>query len=277
MTAAFILTTYNRRDITLKCIKQLQELANNTDFSADYFVLDDKSSDGTLEAVVAAFPDVHITSGTGSMFWNRGMFLSWFAALQGDYDAYIWVNDDNILYDYALKELIICAEESKYEAIICGSFCSKDGEFTYGGLDKSFSKVIPNGTMHPIHYMNGNFVFIPRYVVEKIGIIDPAFVQIKGDYDYGLTAIENGIQILSTTRYIGVCPRNPIGNSRGRIMGRSAKRRVYDSFHSPFLENPILSMYFNIKHGKSVFISLLILIKAIIVDCIPDGLYKRLH
>lgn len=277
MRLAFILTSFNRRDTTIKCLTQLHEIAGLSDIECDYYLVDDDSTDGTKESVVTFFPDVHISSGTGTMFWNRGMFLSWYAALQGDYDAYIWVNDDNTLYKYALAEMLDCAKQSSFDAVICGSFCSNDGDFTYGGLDKFGNKLLPNGSMQPIHYMNGNLVLVPKSVVGRIGIIDPAYVQIKGDYDYGLTARDHGIPVLSTTRYVGVSPRNPVGNSRGRRMGQTVKQRIHDSFHSPFLENPVLSMYFNIKHGTSVFKSLLLFVKAIIVDCIPDNLYKRLH
>lgn len=277
MKVAYLLTTYNRRDVSLKCIRQLITLSEKLNLIFDIFVTDDNSSDDTYQAIIDNFPCVKITKATGSMFWNRGMFLSWYYALQNHYDGYIWVNDDNDLFDFALDEILAAARLTNYNAIICGAFCSQNGEFTYGGLTESFSKIVPNGKLQHIHYMNGNFVYVPNSIVKKIGIIDPLYIQIKGDYDYGLTAIENGFDIFSTTRYVGISPRNPIGNSRGRKKGQSLSKRLFDSFHSPFLENPIFNLYFNIKHSNGLLKSIVLFLKAILVQCIPDFFYYKIR
>ena len=46
------------------------------------------------EAVGKMFPQVHIIKGDGNLFWNRGMYMAWQAAIkEKDYDFYLWLND----------------------------------------------------------------------------------------------------------------------------------------------------------------------------------------
>ncbi len=277
MRIAFLMTSFNRQEKTVSCINRLIELSSDANIDKDIYLLDDHSSDDTPTLVANRFPQVKLSRSIGNCYWGRGMYLAWYEALKVGYDAYIWVNDDNELYDYALAEMLDCMERTNRMSIICGTFCGENGEITYGGADINQRRIVPSGKMEKVTYMNGNFVLVPASVVEKIGMIDPVFKHIKGDYDYGFTAIETGINVWTTTRYVGVSNANPLGKSRGRFYGRGFKGRIYDSFHSPFLENPAISLYFNIKHGKGVIRSGFLFIKAIIVDMIPDKVYKFLH
>lgn len=277
MRIAFLLTSYNRKETTLRCIRQLRGMSLSLDIDSDIYLVDDNSTDGTFESVRVETPYVKTTKTIGDYYWGRGMYVAWYEALKNGYDAYIWVNDDNKLYDNALPELMDCANATDYNAIICGSFCSKEGKITYGGCDKQHKKITPTGQIEEVYYMNGNLVLVPQSVVEKIGIIDPTFQHIQGDYDYGLMALEQGIKVYTTRHFIGESEQNPRGLLRGRDLGKTIKERLYDSFHSPFLDNPVLSMYFNIKHGKGIFISMLCFLKQVIMNFVPDWVYKKNH
>ena len=68
-TYAVILTCFNRKDTTLRCLKQLYQ--QKTSGNMDVFLCDDASTDGTSEAVQKQFPKVHIVRGNGNLFWNR--------------------------------------------------------------------------------------------------------------------------------------------------------------------------------------------------------------
>lgn len=277
MNIAFLLTSFNRKEKTLSCIRQLIAISLQAEANVDIYLVDDNSTDGTFDTVKKEYPSVFVTKTIGDYYWGRGMYVAWYEALKILYDAYIWVNDDNEFYNYALEEMLDCAKQSDYKAIICGTFCSNEGKITYGGADKKHKKISPTGKMENVYYMNGNFVLVPQYVVDKIGIIDPTFRHIKGDYDYGLRALEAGINVFTTTRFTGVSPQNPMARLRGRIPGRTIKERYYDSFHSPFLENPATGFYYNMKHGKGALSSFFLLIKSLLVILIPDFIYKSIH
>ena len=77
---AILLTVHNRRDKTLKCLECLYRQLPLEEFTADIYLTDDGCTDGTSEAVQEAFPNVHILSGDGNLYWNQGMRLAWDAA-----------------------------------------------------------------------------------------------------------------------------------------------------------------------------------------------------
>jgi glycosyltransferase involved in cell wall biosynthesis len=79
--------------------------------SLHVILVDDGSTDGTSAAVLAEFSNVEILHGDGSLFWNRGMHWAFDHALKTGYDAYLWLNDDTILFKDALINLANTYEE----------------------------------------------------------------------------------------------------------------------------------------------------------------------
>lgn len=278
MNIAILLTTFNRKNITTECLKQIysQEILK-TEYSVDIYLTDDNSNDGTYETIKKLFPSIYIFKSLGNLYWGRGMLNSWQKAIENKaYDAYIWVNDDNTFFKNAFTELFKCSIANKWDSIICGCFCSQDHKFTYGGYDEKHNPIIPNGHMQKIKYMNGNFVLIPQSIVNKIGLIDEHFHHIGGDFDYGLTAQKYGFNIYSTTCYIGISERNPLGDNRGRITGHKIMQRLHDLYYCPLIENPPQKWYENRKHGKSYLKCILSFVKMHILTLLPDYLYYKI-
>ena len=242
-----LLTCFNRRETTLKCLKQLYR--QKTSGIVDVYLCDDGSTDGTFKAVKTEFPDVYLSKGTGNLFWNRGMLASWEKAYDSGitYDAYIWLNDDAYLMEDALQELIDCSALCNDKSIICGSFRDDVGCFSYGGRDKQYKPLIPNGTLQPVYWLNGNCVLVPDYVVKKIGLLDSMFQHHMGDFDYGLRAIEADICIVSTRKYIGTCPTNPMASHRERKSGLTLCKR-FRRLYSPLGDNPIINFKYTKRH-----------------------------
>ena len=56
---------------------------------------------------------------------------------------------------------------------------------------------------------NGQVVLIPRAVVQRIGNIDPAFVQLMGDFDYGLRERAAGCSVWVAPGTLANCAPHP--------------------------------------------------------------------
>lgn len=256
---AILLTCFNRKETTIKCLSALYSQEHTADM--DVFLCDDASTDGTGDAVRKQFPQVNVIEGNGKLFWNRGMLKAWQTAKSNkDYDAYIWLNDDSILYDGSIQSMIDSAHELDYNAIICGEFKTSKGKFSYGGKDKERKPIPPNGTYQPLYYLNGNCVLVPRYAVEKIGLLDPMFLHSTGDYDYGFRAQKAGIKVVTTKEYIGECEENPNAECRDRKDGLTVIGR-FKRLYSPFGYNPIMAFRYNCRHwglkeGVRIFLRL---------------------
>jgi GT2 family glycosyltransferase len=98
---AAVLAAYNRRELTLDCLRSLHA-QRPPGVTLDANLLDDTSSDSTSEAIVERFPEVTVLHSTGTLYWNEGMRRAFAAATAGDYDCYPWMNDDTRLDDGAL-------------------------------------------------------------------------------------------------------------------------------------------------------------------------------
>jgi GT2 family glycosyltransferase len=217
---AAVMAAYNRRDLTLACLRSLRA-QRAPGVTLDAFVLDDASSDGTGRAIAEEFPEVAVLQGTGRLYWNGGMRTAFGAAITGDYDYYLWMNDDTSLDDRALAVLLDTErrlrDRGEEAAIVAGSTRDPEtGELTYGGLVRPYrwrplrwELVSPADQPRPCETMNGNTVLISREVVRRVGNIDPAFVQQMGDYDYGLRARAAGCSVWIAPGMVGTCAPNP--------------------------------------------------------------------
>jgi GT2 family glycosyltransferase len=217
---AAVLAAYNRRDLTIACLRSLRS-QQVPGVALDTFALDDASSDGTAAAIAEEFPEVTLLHGNGKLYWNGGMRRAFAAAMAGDYDYYLWMNDDTELEDGALGVLLDTERqlrEQGYEAaIVAGSTRHPDtGELTYGGVVRSHrwrpmrsELVEPGDTPRPCDTMNGNATLIPRAVARRVGNIDPAFVQQMGDFDYGLRARAAGCSVWIAPGVVGTCASHP--------------------------------------------------------------------
>lgn len=206
---AIILTVHNRKHSTLQCLTKLFSQAIPSDCDLCVYMTDDGCTDGTPEAVKELFPQVHIIKGDGNLFWTRGMWTAWNEAAKEDFDYYLWLNDDTMLHDNAITEIINESLEAFDKAVITGATCSiLTGNCTYGLYYKG-KLLEPNGLFQSGDGMNGNFVLVPKYVFDILGNLDPYYPHAGGDTDYGLRAIENGIPVCLSKKYIGTCEKHP--------------------------------------------------------------------
>ena len=88
------------------------------------------------------------------------MCLAWeTAANSSEYDFYLWLNDDTILFPESIYSLVNQSIKLDNKKIIVGTTCSRlDGSFTYGGYKFHSKKVIPDGTWQDCDFFNGNIV-----------------------------------------------------------------------------------------------------------------------
>lgn len=221
----FLLTVRNRRELTLRVLDSLLNNQALNTVKPKVILLDDGSSDGTSALVSAAFPDVRMLHGDGSLYWNGGMRVAFQAAVEEGYDAYIWVNDDCVFYPDALHRLLKCAEYASEKwgpSIVVGSMLNpRTRRRSYGGIRKRgegfrlcFDAIEPKENMaQQCDTMNGNFTLIPAEVVKVVGNLDGVFRHQLGDFDYGLRAKQAGFSVIVAPGYFGECADNDRGGT----------------------------------------------------------------
>ena len=212
---AVLMTCHNRRETTLRCLRALYEQNLPGGVNFETYLVDDGCTDDTGEAVREQFPDVRILRGDGNLYWCRGMRMAWTEAMKGDYDYYLWLNDDVILLPGAIQTLLASADEVRqregHDGIIVGSCCDPEtGERSYGGAirKRSNAPVIPTDHLQSCDMMNGNIALIPCHVSKVVGNLSQEFAHTSGDNDYGLRAIKEGFMIWVAPGFQGLCSVN---------------------------------------------------------------------
>ena len=206
---AILLTVFNRKAHTLQCLKNIENQTINSDENVivDIFLTNDGCTDGTPEAIKELFPHVNIIEGDGTLFWNRGMYAAWQEAAKGNYDFYLWLNDDTHLKNDSIERLLSCSGNKNDEAVIIGSCSSSinEDEITYGGHSKDGKLIKEVSHEQKCVIFNGNIVLIPRFVFERIGLNDRRYRHAFGDYDYSLMVHKKGLESYVAAGVFGIC------------------------------------------------------------------------
>lgn len=217
-TIAILLTCHNRKDKTIRCLKSFYDAQKPQDISFDVYLVDDNSTDGTTKEVKSIFPDVHIIPGTGSLFWAGGMRLAWETALsKRDYDAFLLLNDDVVLYKDFMNHLIdadiYCKSRHGRGGIYSGATVDNTtNKITYGAEKITINNfLVKSYLLEPKDYplncnlTNANILWIDKQVVNEIGIFDNKYTHGIADFDYSLRALEKGIPVYLAANIGGIC------------------------------------------------------------------------
>ncbi len=220
-----VLTCFNRKALTLACLRALEVAARQAQVHIQAIVVDDASSDGTAAAIRAAHPWVEVVEGSGSLYWNRGMHQGFGRALERPADYYLWLNDDTELLPDALQRLLDQHAQLQRTqggpCIVVGATADRrSGRVTYGGRVarsrlRRFSYDIVWSDSHPVpcEAIEGNCVLIAREIAQRVGNLDPAFEHAMGDTDYGLRARRLGVRSFVAAGVVGHCSTNPVAGS----------------------------------------------------------------
>jgi GT2 family glycosyltransferase len=242
-TIAVILTCFNRRQKTLACIDAVLAQTAFDDVALDFFITDDGSHDGTADALIGKCDAIRLLRGDGSLFWNGGMRLAWAEAFKGNYDFFLWLNDDTFLYPGTLRRMLDTHAASKRGSgkagIVVGSTHDDAGHTSYGGeLQRgrlrplTLVRLDPQEKVQQCDTFNGNCVLISRQAAAKLGNLDPGFVHAMGDTDYGLRARKAGVPMWVMPGYAGRCVND--GSVAGGSGDRSLPlRRRFNNILSP--------------------------------------------
>jgi GT2 family glycosyltransferase len=213
---AVLITCFNRREMTLRCLDALFA-QDSPDWVVQVLVVDDASTDGTYDAIAERFPKVRLLSGTGDLFWNRGMHMAFGVALAEDFDYYLLLNDDTFLFKDAISRMFSTAREMQHhgiEPIIVGNTVNPDTkQLSFGGIlqgqgvgQRTFRMARANpDRAEACDTMNANCTLIPRVVAQRIGNLDKAFQHRFGDVDYGLRAKAQGFAIYMAPGFVAEC------------------------------------------------------------------------
>jgi len=208
-----LVLNYDGKDVALQSLASLA--AMNTP-RCTLAVVDNGSSDGSPEAIAAAFPEVEqvrvaVNEGPAAGM-NAG--LRW--ALERDFDYVLILNNDIEVAPTMLDELLAAAAEHPEAGCIgpkCYYFWDRERLWSAGGrlrFGESVTKERGMGEIdrgqfdrtEAVDYINGCAMLVPRRVLAEVGLWDPIYFLSVEDADWCMRLKQLGYQCLYAHRAV---------------------------------------------------------------------------
>ena len=185
-----ILVNWNGRDDTLECIRSLLQ-SSYEEFRI--LLVDNASSDRTVEAVRREFPDVQVIETGENLGYTGGNNVGMRHALAAGANYVFLLNNDTTIHPDALSRLVACAESNPRAGIVgprqyfysrpltiagTGSVIDWDAATIYHSrreeLDEA-EEAARDAMPTRVDYMDGCAVCVRREFLEKVGLLDERF------------------------------------------------------------------------------------------------------
>lgn len=209
-----LFTCYNRKEKTVQCIESI--VNNNQNCQISFVVVDDNSSDDTVQALkeMSENYSIEILMGTGSLFYSGGMRKAMEHVTQSNFSNYDYVllmNDDVLFFERCIEKLVEQSCEQN-NAIIVGATCDPNNNLTYSAVKYlkgiNYSKMSCSDWTVKADTFNANCVLIPYKVFKEMPVMDGNYTHSLGDFDYGLSFSKKGYDIFVSKEYVGICENN---------------------------------------------------------------------
>ncbi|MBX2863229.1 MAG: glycosyltransferase, partial [Leptolyngbyaceae cyanobacterium MAG.088] len=171
VSIALILPVRNRKAYTSAILHQLNAQISQCSSgpSIHVVVVDDGSTDGTLEFVTQTFPDVHLCQGDGNLWWTGAIAAGMeYIQQQLQTDYIVWLNDDITLSDDFITQLILLCQHNLQQKLITGGIVfaqSHPDWIVFGGVIASqpinHLKQFDQAPALAVDTLNGNIAVMP--------------------------------------------------------------------------------------------------------------------
>jgi GT2 family glycosyltransferase len=199
-----VIPVFNRWHYTRACLESLRQQTNQTFRTV---VVDDGSTDETSATLARDFPEVEVVTGDGNLFWTAGVNAGIRRALALGADRVLTLNNDVIAAPDFVAQMLATA--GIHPTAVLGSleFDADTGEVIYGGERLDFRtntrhdllEELPANRrrgLHPVTYLPGRGLLIPKVVIDKIGLFDEKRLpHYLADFDYTSVARRAGFPV----------------------------------------------------------------------------------
>jgi len=205
-----IVTTFNRKETTKRFLHTLfRELADYK-IAARIILVDDASTDGTIDMVTNDFPTIELLHGNGSLYWAGGVRRAIFhigADIQNTRGIFL-VNDDIVLNNNSLASILKIAEDNC--AIVGGTVVTSTGAIESSGsrlgriCKPNVRLKIANGFIQRCQLLPGHLMYIPIEIFNQLSGFDDRLPYRFIDLEFTLRASRSGIPVLLAPEIVGL-------------------------------------------------------------------------
>lgn len=199
-----VIPVFNRWAFTRECLLSLRR---QTVQGFRVVVVDDGSTDGTGARLREGFPEVIIVEGDGNLFWTAGVNAGIRRAMELGATRIMTLNNDVVAAPDFVAKMLTWAERFPDAVLGALELDAATGTPVYGGetLDwrtntrRDLLETLPSeqrSGLHPVTYLPGRGLLIPRRVLDTIGLFDEKRLpHYLADYDYTSVARRHGFPV----------------------------------------------------------------------------------
>ncbi|NML67714.1 glycosyltransferase family 2 protein [Hymenobacter sp. RP-2-7] len=200
-----IIPVFNRWQYTRACLESLRA---QTTQAFRTVVVDDGSTDETAAALARDYPEVEVVTGSGNLFWTAGVNRGIERALALGATQIMTLNNDVVTAPDFVAQMLAAAAEHPTAVLGALEFDANTGEAIYGGERLDFRTntrydllhEVPadqrRAGLHPVTYLPGRGLLIPKAVIDKIGLFDEKRLpHYLADFDYTSVARRAGFPV----------------------------------------------------------------------------------
>jgi GT2 family glycosyltransferase len=181
-----IVLNWNRYADTLRC---LASLADTSISLTDILVVDNASTDGSVEAIRSSFPTVQIVRNTENLGYAAGNNVGLHHAIEARYEYALLLNNDTVVATDAIDALVeplrahpriaVCGAAIAYLSeptrvwSAGGVIQRRDGSVTTDWLDRHMAD-LPSAT-YAVDHVSGCCLLVRVSAIQQVGFLDPRF------------------------------------------------------------------------------------------------------
>lgn len=212
-SVAIVILTWNARDLTLRCLDSIAQL---TYPSSSVVLVDNRSADGTIEAVQDAWPAVEIVALESNRGFAGGVNAGFARALELGVDHVYLLNNDATVAPDALEPLVAAAADPAVGAACSQILHEGTGTIWYAGASYDPRRghqgrhtgygqpaLPPDTAPFATDRACGGAMLVPRTVLDRVGGLDESLFAYVEDVDWSLRARRAGLSIV-------VCPASVV-------------------------------------------------------------------
>ncbi len=210
-----IVVSWNTRRLLEQCLRSVYETAG--DLAVEVIVVDNGSSDGSVEAVRDRFPEAQLIVNSENVGFARANNQAMEVA-RGRY--FLLLNSDAVLRPGALKALVGCLEAHPRAGIVGGRLVNPDGSFqaSYMDFPTLWGEILLMLKLHPLFHspyfpsrppeksgvvreagwVPGACLLVRREVWEEIGGLDETYFMYSEEVDWCWRARQAGWRVYYT-------------------------------------------------------------------------------
>jgi len=234
MDISIVIVNWNTKSLLLDCLASVYETLKN--ISTEIWVVDNASSDGSIEAVKHFYPDVNIIQNNKNLGFAAANNLA-FKRIQGRYA--LLLNTDTVLTKGAVKDIYEFMENNPDAGMACGQLLNRDGSKQNSIANfPSLASLLLNETLlrilMPGRYPSkrkehngpievdsciGACVMVRKKTMDRVGFLDEDYFFFFEETDWAKRIKQSGWKICFV-------PTARIFHYQGQSVGHNIKSRI---------------------------------------------------